>query len=133
MKRVLIYIMTALSGVFLLTSCGPNRYLLELESRQESESEWKTELYSLYYYDSDAWYTAIEKADALDWKGAVDVWMGLVQTNNQLKRACASYNIATACYMLGDYDLALSWLNQVSKDTDVIVTDGLRQKIKAKQ
>lgn len=95
------------------------------------EPQWKVEQYSLYYFDAEPWYDAIYKAEAFDWKGAIDIWMGRLQTNNVLKRACASYNIATACYMLGDYDLATKWLDTADKDADLVVSEGLRKRINA--
>ena len=57
----------ALLGLMSLVSCGPSRFILEVESRQDSESEWKREQYSLYYFESDEWYTALEKADGNKW------------------------------------------------------------------
>lgn len=93
------------------------------------EPQWKHEQYSLYYFDAAAWYDAIYKAEAFDWKGAIDIWMGLLQTNNVLKRACASYNIATACYMSGDYELATKWLDAADKDAELVVSAGLRKRI----
>ena len=97
------------------------------------EPQWKQEQYSLYYFDSEAWYDAINKAEAFDWKGAIDIWIGLLQTNNTLKRACASYNIATASYMSGDYELAVKWLDAADKDAELVVSPGLRKRIDAKR
>jgi hypothetical protein len=97
------------------------------------EPQWKQEQYSLYYFDSEAWYDAIYKAEAFDWKGAIDIWIGLLQTNNTLKRACASYNIATASYMSGDYELAVKWLDAADKDAELVVSPGLRKRIEAKR
>lgn len=96
------------------------------------EPQWKHEQYSLYYFDSDDWYDAIVKAESFDWKGAMDIWLKLIQSNNVLKRSCASYNIATACYMLGDYELAGKWLDTSEKEADLIVAEGLRKRINAR-
>lgn len=93
------------------------------------EPQWKHEQYSLYYFDAPDWYSAIEKAEVFDWKGAMDIWMRQLQANDPLKRACASYNMATACYMMGDYHLALRWLDNADKDADLIVSSGLRRRI----
>lgn len=123
----------ALLGLMSLVSCGPSRFILEVESRQDSESEWKREQYSLYYFESDEWYTALEKAEALQWKAAMDIWMGQLESGNVLKRACAAYNLSTACYMLGDYNLASEWLDLADKEADLLTSEGLRKRINAKK
>ncbi len=93
------------------------------------EPQWIHEQYSLYYFESSDWYSALEKAEAFDWKGAMDIWMTYLQANDPLKRAGASYNMATACYMMGDYHLALRWLDYADQDADLIVSAGLRKRI----
>lgn len=123
----------ALLGLMSRVSCGPSRFILEVESRQDSESEWKREQYSLYYFESDEWYTALEKAEALQWKAAMDIWMGQLESGNVLKRACAAYNLSTACYMLGDYNLASEWLDLADKEADLLTSEGLRKRINAKK
>ena len=133
MKKVLAYMALALLGLMSLVSCGPSRFILEVESRQDSESEWKREQYSLYYFESDEWYTALEKAEALQWKAAMDIWMGQLESGNVLKRACAAYNLSTACYMLGDYNLASEWLDLADKEADLLTSEGLRKRINAKK
>jgi hypothetical protein len=133
MKKVSAYMVLALLGLMSLVSCGPSRFILEVESRQDSESEWKREQYSLYYFESDEWYTALEKAEALQWKAAMDIWMGQLKSGNVLKRACAAYNLSTACYMLGDYNLASEWLDQADKEADLLTSEGLRKRINAKK
>lgn len=93
------------------------------------KSQWRHEQYSLTYFDNEKWYKALDRAEAYDWKGAMDMWITLLSTNDPLKRACAEYNIATACYMLGDYDLATGWLNQSDKDNKLPYSDALRKRI----
>lgn len=93
------------------------------------KSEWKHEQYSLIYFDNEKWYKALDRAEAYDWKGAMDMWMTLLSTNDMLRRSCAAYNIATACYMLGEYDLAMEWLEQSDKDNKLPYSDGLRKRI----
>jgi hypothetical protein len=96
------------------------------------EPQWIHEQYSLYYFESSDWYSALEKAEAFDWKGAMNIWLNLLQTNDPLKRASASYNIATACYMMGDYHLAALWLDNADRDADLVVSAGLRKRINAR-
>jgi tetratricopeptide (TPR) repeat protein len=96
------------------------------------EPQWKHEQYSLYYFDSSDWYTALEKAEAFDWKAAIDIWMNMLQSHDKLRCACASYNIATACYMMGDYHLASQWLDNADQLAELLVSDGLRKRINAR-
>ena len=93
------------------------------------KSQWKHEQYSLTYFDNEKWYKALDRAEAYDWKGAMDMWISLLSTNDPMKRACAEYNIATACYMLGDYELASDWLSQSDKDNKLPYSDALRKRI----
>lgn len=93
------------------------------------EPQWKHEQYSLYYFESPDWYTALEKAEAFDWKGAMDIWMNRLDVTDPLKRACAAYNIATACYMMGDYHLAAQWLDRADENANLVVSAGLRSRI----
>ena len=93
------------------------------------KSVWKHEQYSLTYFDNEKWYKALDRAEAYDWKGAMDMWITLLSTNDMLRRSCAEYNIATACYMLGEYDLALEWLDRSDKDNKLPYSDALRKRI----
>jgi tetratricopeptide (TPR) repeat protein len=81
------------------------------------------------YFDNEKWYKALDRAEAYDWKGAMDMWISLLSTNDMLRRSCAAYNIATACYMLGEYDLAIEWLDQSDKDNKLPYSDVLRKRI----
>lgn len=97
------------------------------------KSQWKHEQYSLTYFDAEKWYKALEKAEAYDWKGAMDIWMGLLDTNDPLRRSCAEYNIAVACYMLGDYGLASEWLALSDKDNRLPLSDAMHKRIDARR
>ena len=97
------------------------------------KSQWKHEQYSIVYYEGERWYNALYRAEAYDWKGAMDIWMGILSTNDVYKRSCAEYNIAVACYMLGDYDLAAEWLDQSDKDNMLPVSEAMRKRINAKK
>lgn len=97
------------------------------------KSQWKHEQYSILYYDGDKWYDALAKAEQYDWKGAMDIWLELLSTNDLMKRACAEYNISVACYMLGDYTLALVWLDLSDKDNKLPISDAMRKRIDARK
>lgn len=98
------------------------------------KTQWKTEPYSLAYYDSEKWYKALDKAEAYDWKGAIDQWFTLLDTNDLMRRSCAEYNIAVACYMLGDYALAAQWLDRSDADNMLPnFSEALRKRIEARK
>ena len=98
------------------------------------KSQWKTESYTLAYYDSEKWYQALDKAEAYDWKGAMEQWFNMLKSNDPMKRACAEYNIAFACYMLGDYDLALQWLDRSDEENKLPnMSDSLRKRIEMRK
>lgn len=103
------------------------------EISESFKSQWKHEQYTLTYFDSEKWYLALDLAEAYDWKGAMDIWMELLKTNDLMKRSCAEYNIAVACYMLGDYGLASEWLDLSDEDNLLPLSDALRKRIKARQ
>ena len=93
------------------------------------KAQWKNEQYSLMYFDNEKWYKALDRAEVYDWKGAMEMWMTLLSSNDPLRRSCAAYNIATACYMLGDYDLAAEWLDYSDKANKLTHSDNLRKRI----
>jgi hypothetical protein len=96
-------------------------------------SQWKHEQYSVVYYNGQNWYDALVKAEQFDWKGAVDIWLELLDTNDLMKRAAAEYNISVACYMLGDFELAEAWLKKSKADNDMpTLTDAMLKRIRAR-
>ena len=97
------------------------------------KSQWKHEQYSIVYYEGEKWYDALGRAEQYDWKGAIDIWMQMLSSNDPMKRACAGYNISVACYMLGDYQLALEWLDLSDKENKLPISDALRKRISARK
>ena len=49
-----------------------------------------------------------------------------------LKRSCAEYNIAIACLMLGDAELAIEWLDRSDADCNLPMSEALRKRISAR-
>ena len=96
-------------------------------------SQWKHEQYSLAYFDTETWYSALDKAEEYDWKGAMDIWMSLLDTKDMLKRSCAEYNISVACYMLGNYELASEWLDRSDKDNLLPFSEAMHKRIDARK
>ena len=68
-----------------------------------------------------------------EWKAAIDIWLAELDTSDLMKKACAEYNIAVACYMLGDYALALEWLDRSDSDNKMpTLSDAMRKRIKSR-
>ena len=126
-------------GNVLLPSSSRAELLVEgmKAGKQISESfkiQWLNEQYSIAYYDGMKWYEALARAEQFDWKGAMDVWFELLKSNDSMKRACAEYNIAVACYMLGDIHLAEQWLDRSDEENHMpTLSDALRKRINAKK
>ena len=97
------------------------------------KSQWKHEQYSIIYFQNEPWYSAMAKAQNYDWVGAMDKWMGLLSSKDPFKRACAEYNMAVACYMLGDYNLASEWLDMSDQENLLPVSDALRKRINTRK
>lgn len=94
---------------------------------------WKEETYTFIYYESpEAWLTAAQYASDYKWNEAMMVWISLLDTNNTMKRSCAEYNIATACFLMGDNELALKWLNSSDEDYPISLSKALRKRIQAR-
>lgn len=94
---------------------------------------WSTEAFSLIYMDGSVnpdWTEAIYMAENMDWSGARDLWMGLSQKCKGVQQACASYDAALACFMLGEYGLALEWLDLADGIQMLSLSPGLRERIK---
>ena len=96
---------------------------------------WKTEDYSLYYYDGwdEDWITAASLAYNMHWQKAAEIWMKKVNDNNTSKRACACYNTALAFYMMGDLDIATKWLDRADQYAMPDLSPGLRRRIEARK
>ena len=93
-------------------------------------STWKQDSYSFYYYGNGAWLDIAEiLAYDYDWRKAMDGWLKLLNTKNVQKKACAEYNIALACHMLGMQQLASEWLDRADSHFSLSLSDGLRKRI----
>jgi len=96
------------------------------------ESNWEKETFNIYMYDDYPWRAAAMYADNMEWDKALDKWLEIASsiTWHTDKRAYASYNAALACYMLGNYEYALKWLDAAEKEATVNQAASLRAKIK---
>ena len=92
--------------------------------------QWKTEQFSFMYFANETWYSAIEKAANFDWKGATEIWIGMMSSNDPLKRSCAAYNIATVCHIVGNDFLAREWLDRSDAENQLDASATLRKRLK---
>lgn len=92
-------------------------------------SQWKVEQFSILYFDSSKWYQALQRAENFDWKGAMDIWMLLLESNDLLKSSCAAYNLALACHILGNDTLAREWLDQSDATNPLPMSEMLRKRL----
>ena len=63
----------------------------------------------------------------------MDIWFTLLDSKDVLKRSCASYNIAVACYLLGDYRLSEDWLDLSDKESELPLSASLRKRIDSRK
>lgn len=93
---------------------------------------WQEEQFTFIYFDSpEAWNKASEAAYSFKWQDAVSEWMKLLDTGNPMRRSCAEYNIAVACFLNGEGRLALEWLDRSDADFPVSLSSSLRKRIEA--
>ena len=96
---------------------------------QEFVSQWKMETYPFFVFDSQIWYDTAYMTGEYKWREAIETWMSLLDTENMQKRACLEYNIAGACYMMGEYELAMKWITMSENDYDLPYTSTAKKKI----
>lgn len=99
------------------------------KSAAKFKAVWKGESWSFYFYETSAWISAAEAAYSFKWHEAMTGWMGIAEKTTGEQRACAEYNMAAACYLMGDYELASGWLDLSDKDCKVELSDGLRKRL----
>ncbi len=75
-------------------------------------TKWETKEIMLVNYPSDKeWEKGVKQASAFEFEEAIRTWMPYTGDKKDVeKQAFAAYNIAVACQMIGDKQLALEWL-----------------------
>lgn len=98
-------------------------------------SQWESEMFTVLYFDGlgRKWIDATLLADQLKWDEAITKWMELAQLKDATQSSCARYDIALGCFMLGEYDLALEWLDSSDKTRPLSLNKGLRKRIMEKK
>lgn len=95
--------------------------------------EWKSEEFYVIYYEGydNAWTRGAEHAHAYEWDEAIKDWSTILTSSKSPEKcACVSYNIALACFMYGQYSLALEWLDRADDYYPVNIVSSLRKTIK---
>lgn len=92
---------------------------------------WKTESFSFYYFDSitTEWEAALEQVENARFAKAVNSWSSLVKVGSTLSRACASYNMAMAFYLMEDYEMSSLWLAYADKLETLSLSPGLHVRL----
>ncbi|MBR4801804.1 MAG: hypothetical protein IK041_03235 [Bacteroidales bacterium] len=70
------------------------------------EEEWML----INYPEETNWHNAYKNAMDFKWEEAIKTWMTYTENSSNEKAGYAAFNIAVACQMLGETDLAISWL-----------------------
>ena len=112
-----------------LRSIGPQAEEMGERIARRFLSGWKTESFSFYYYDAEAWHKPLEDFADGKFSAAVDGWASLAKSGNALKRACAAYNIAQAFYLTEDYELSARWLEVAEQSENLSLSAGLRKRL----
>lgn len=98
-------------------------------------SQWEQDMFTVLYFDGlgRKWIDAVLLADELKWDEAITLWMDLAKSKNRTQSSCARYDVALGCFMLGQYDLALEWLDSSDAIQPLSVNKGLRKRIMEKK
>ncbi len=73
--------------------------------------QWEEQSRMVIYYNDKNWEKALRYARDFRWEEARDIWIEEANSPSPQKSACAAFNIALACEMLGEYELARKWLD----------------------
>jgi len=104
---------------------------LGLKSAAKFVNSWKTEQFTLLYMEKfdQTWVSAVMEASDMKWAEAMDKWMALTGSKDEVERSCAAFNLATACHITGQDELAIEWLDLSDKTFPISVSASLRKKI----
>ena len=92
---------------------------------------WREEEFGIWYRDDSAWNSALLLALDFKWDEAVKSWLSILDTEKEpYFRACLEYNIGLGCFMMGNRELALQWLNQSAAECSSDMTSSLINRVK---
>ncbi len=74
--------------------------------------QWTTQQRMVITYpDNSNWEDAYQLAASFEWEKAIKIWMSHTKSDNTVKASCAAYNIAIACELTEQYQMAKEWIN----------------------
>ncbi len=95
---------------------------------------WTQEEWMLIDYPQEsAWHTAYKHAMDFKWEDAIKEWMPMTEDQNSEKASFAAFNIAVACQMLGNTDLAENWITYARSRYDFEQAGQLHKYLKMKK
>ena len=96
---------------------------------EELTFAWKTDERIIYLYDKK-WANAFSYMVDFEFDKAIDIWLKYTSSSYNSKiKAAAAYNIAIACELSENYELALEWLDYSEKNYKIDVIDRVRKTI----
>lgn len=96
---------------------------------QYFQPQWKQEEVKVYFSDDEMTQQAALFASDFQWAKALNIWLDMTGSKNLQKRALMSYNVALACHMLGNDEMALTWLDRAEATYEVGQAKSLRARI----
>ena len=114
---------------------GSDAQYLGLKTSKQLRNSWVTESLPVIYFDDldFRWIEAVLLAEEMKWEEAREIWMDLATEKNTMRSSCAQYNVALACYLMREYDLALEWLDLSDRNQVVDLSKDLRTRILQKK
>lgn len=94
-----------------------------------TEEEWML----IDYPDESSWHKAYQHAMDFKWEEAIKEWMPMTEDQNSEKASFAAFNIAVACQMLGNTDLAENWITYARSRYDFEQAGQLHKYLKMKK
>lgn len=98
---------------------------------QYFQPQWKLEEVKVYFSDDESSQKAALLASDFKWSKAMEIWLDMASSKNLQRRALMSYNVALACHMLGNDEMALTWLDRAESNYEVGQAKSLRARITA--
>lgn len=94
-------------------------------------SQWRKDYFEvLYFNDVDtSWFDAVEYANDMEWEKAMKIWMEKSRSSNFTKAGAAQYNMALACFVNGQNELAKEWLELAESNISNDAVRRLKEKI----
>jgi hypothetical protein len=77
---------------------------------------WKEE--TRFFYIDNSISKAEYYVDNEEWSKAMDIWVKYVNDGNRELAAISCFNMAVGCEMLGEYELALKWMESVKRKNE---------------